>query len=75
MKLGVKNDGTKYWEYVFIYMDNILCVTHAPGVVMECISKLYRLKEDPITKKKYSESKTYLSNDIGKFNFPKGGKS
>eukprot|EP00957_Ditylum_brightwellii_P197855 15072557-Ditylum_brightwellii.AAC.1 len=41
---------------------------------MECISKLYRLKEDPKTKKKYSEPKTYLGNEIGKFNFSKGGK-
>ena len=37
MKPGVKNDGTKYWEYVLIYVDDILCVSHAPGIVMECI--------------------------------------
>eukprot|EP00957_Ditylum_brightwellii_P135844 10361806-Ditylum_brightwellii.AAC.1 len=37
MKPGVKNVGTKYWEYVSICVDNILCISHAPGVVMECI--------------------------------------
>eukprot|EP00957_Ditylum_brightwellii_P113746 8672428-Ditylum_brightwellii.AAC.1 len=33
-----------------------------------------KLKEDPKTGKKYSEPKIYLGNDIGKFNFPEGGK-
>eukprot|EP00957_Ditylum_brightwellii_P012624 954175-Ditylum_brightwellii.AAC.1 len=71
---GVKNDGTKYWEYVLIHVDNILCMSYAPGVVMECISKLYRSKLDLKTRKKYNELETYLSNDIGKFSFPEGGK-
>eukprot|EP00957_Ditylum_brightwellii_P153339 11670140-Ditylum_brightwellii.AAC.1 len=51
IKPGVKNDGTKYWEYVLIYVDDTLCMSHTPGVVMGCISKLYRLKEDPKTGK------------------------
>eukprot|EP00957_Ditylum_brightwellii_P023711 1789369-Ditylum_brightwellii.AAC.1 len=34
MTSGTKNDGTKYWDYVLIYVDNILWVSHAPGVVM-----------------------------------------
>eukprot|EP00957_Ditylum_brightwellii_P115183 8784274-Ditylum_brightwellii.AAC.1 len=41
---------------------------------MECISKLYRLKKDSKTGKNYSEPKTYLGNDIDKFNFSKGRK-
>eukprot|EP00957_Ditylum_brightwellii_P210095 15364566-Ditylum_brightwellii.AAC.1 len=75
MKPGVKNDGTAYWKYVLIYVGGILYMSHVPAIVVECISKLCRLKEDPKTRNNYSEPKTYLGYDIDKFNFSEGRKS
>jgi Reverse transcriptase (RNA-dependent DNA polymerase) len=32
---AVKPDGTKYWEYVLVYVDDLLEVSHNPGIIME----------------------------------------
>ena len=74
MRPMIKPDGFEYWEYVLIYVDDILVVSHEPERLMESLSALYRLKEDPLTKKGYGVPKKYLGADIGKFDFPQGGK-
>jgi Reverse transcriptase (RNA-dependent DNA polymerase) len=38
----------KYYEYVLIYVDDILCASHDPKAVMDVLSKTYRLKEDSV---------------------------
>ena len=45
LKPGTKNDGTKYYEYVLCYVDDILCSSEDPGRVMHAISGSYQLKE------------------------------
>jgi hypothetical protein len=30
------NDGVRYWAYILIYVDNILCVHHYPGTLVPC---------------------------------------
>jgi hypothetical protein len=38
---ATKNDGTTYYEYVLIYIDNILMVSECPQNVMETLWGLY----------------------------------
>jgi Reverse transcriptase (RNA-dependent DNA polymerase) len=44
MKPADKPDGTPYYEYVLIYVDNILAILHEPDAIMESLSKHYTLK-------------------------------
>ena len=34
-KPQVKDDGTKYYEYLLVYVDDILCVSHKMAAIME----------------------------------------
>jgi hypothetical protein len=44
MRPNCKPDGTKYWEYVLCYVDDILVVSHDPKKVMDYLEKSYTLK-------------------------------
>lgn len=48
-----KPDGTKYYKYLIIYVDDILVLSHCPRDVMKMFSKIYRLKEEPTVPKTY----------------------
>lgn len=37
MRPAIKEDGFKYWEYLLIYVDDCLCVSHAPEKVLKRI--------------------------------------
>ena len=74
MSKATKPDGDTYWEYVLIYVDDILVISHKPDKIMNCLSELYRLKEDPVTKKHFNKPTSYLGADIGIYNFPERGK-
>jgi hypothetical protein len=41
MKMATKPDGFQYWEYVLIYVDDILAVSDCPSKIMEGLSALY----------------------------------
>ena len=43
---ATKSNGFKYWEYVLIYVDDVLCISKQPEKVTETIKTVYRLKED-----------------------------
>ena len=62
-----KKDGSKYYEYVLIYVDDILCFSENPHKVMDQLSKLYRLKEGSIEK-----PKRYLGAQIEEFQLDDG---
>lgn len=70
MRSGTKKNGEKYWEYVLIYVDDILAVSADPTKIMESLSELYRLKEDPSTKKKFGKPDRYLGANIGEYVIP-----
>ena len=53
MRPMIKPDGFNCWEYVLMYVDDILVISHEPEKLMESLSALYRLKEDPLAKKEY----------------------
>ena len=62
-----KKDGSKYYEYVLIYVDDILCFSESPQLVMDQLSKLYRLKEGSVEK-----PKRYLGAQIEEFQVDDG---
>ena len=41
-----KPDGFRYYEYVLVYVDDILHISHDTNPTMFALSKLYRLKEE-----------------------------
>jgi len=55
---AAKANGFEYYEYLLVYVDDILIVSHAPQHIVLCIEKTYRLKE-PAT-----DPKTYLGAAI-----------
>jgi hypothetical protein len=64
MRPAVKPDGFKYYEYVLLYVDDTLVVSHEPMKIMEAIKQDYRLKDDLV-----EEPTRYLGADIGRFQF------
>ena len=65
MRKATKSNGFKYWEYVLIYVDDVLCVSEHPKKVMETLKSVYRLKEDA-SGKTYGPPDRYLGANIGK---------
>jgi hypothetical protein len=48
MRPAVKASGENYYEYIFVYVDDILVVSEKPAVTMDTIGKAYRLKEGSV---------------------------
>lgn len=67
-KLKKKPDGTPYYELVLVYVDNCLCISHAPKEFLDAISKVYVLKEDSV-----HEPDIYLGANIAKVEMVSGG--
>jgi hypothetical protein len=42
------DDGVLYWAYIFIYVDDILCVQQDPGAPLAKLDKYFKLKEGSI---------------------------
>ena len=57
-------DGKKYYSYLIVYVDDVLCIHHHPKSVLDVVSGTFRLKngidEDP---------STYLGADIRKWSY------
>jgi hypothetical protein len=47
MKPATKADGYKYYDYILVYVDDILVISDKPHPIMHSIRLAYRLKEDP----------------------------
>jgi hypothetical protein len=65
MKPGVKCDGTKYWQYVLCYVDDIIVVLENPKATMDYLALRYMLKEGSV-----KEPDTYLGAHIKKWQIP-----
>jgi hypothetical protein len=57
-----KPNGFEYYEYILVYADDILVLSHAPSLIMETLKKAYRLKDEP------SIPTTYLGATIRQWN-------
>ena len=69
MKSNTDGKGRDYYEYVLIYVDDVLAISHEPNVIMNALTKLYRLKEPP------EAPARYLGANMGKYEFADGGKA
>jgi hypothetical protein len=54
MRPASKPNGFAYYEYLLVYVDDVLILSHDPKPILSCIEKFYRLKEPA------SDPKTYL---------------
>ena len=61
---AVKHDGFQYYEYLLVYVDDILVLSHNPVAVMKSLADYYRLKDG------YEKSKHYLSAKVIEWRFP-----
>lgn len=48
MRPAVKPDGEEYYEYILVYVDDILCISHKARETMALIAKDFRFKKDEI---------------------------
>ena len=48
MKAAVKPDGEEYYEYILVYVDDILCISHKAKETMRLIAKDFKFKKDEI---------------------------
>ena len=62
MKPKIKPNSEKYWEYVLVYVDDILVMSHEPKVVMDYLASKYTLKEGSV-----KEPEDYLGAEIRKW--------
>ena len=70
MQPAVKPDGMKYYEYVLICVDDILVISHRASMIMDNLSALYCLKENPSNGKRYGTPDRYLDANIGLYMLP-----
>ena len=56
---GVKADGEEYYEYVLVYVDDIMVISHAPDRVMEQIQERFTFKNN-----EWTAPDTYLGAKI-----------
>jgi hypothetical protein len=61
------DDGVKYWAYILIYVDNILCVHHDTGTSLAQIDKYFKMKPGSIM-----EPTFYLGAKLKKTVMPNG---
>jgi hypothetical protein len=47
MRATTKDDGFEYYEYILVYVNDLLVISHLPGPIMQTIQQAYRLKDDP----------------------------
>ena len=69
-KASVKPDGSKYYSYILVYVDDILIVDQNPKTYMDMLESKYTVKPSSI-----GEPKVYLGADIGKAYYPDGSYS
>jgi hypothetical protein len=63
-KAAIKDDGFEYYQYILVYVDDILFVADQPMPIMITIQKAYRLKDEPC------QPKDYLGAKIRKWSIP-----
>jgi nitric oxide synthase oxygenase domain/subunit len=61
------DDGVKYWAYILIYVDDIVCVHHDPGTSLAQIDKYFKMKPGSIM-----EPTFYLGAKLKKTVMPNG---
>jgi hypothetical protein len=53
MKPATKANGFKYYDYILVYVDDLLVISKKPGLIMQSIKHACRLKDEPQTPSTY----------------------
>jgi hypothetical protein len=64
MRAAVKPNGFKYYEYIFVYVDDLLILSHLTKAIVRLLKSIYCLKDD-----KVGAPKTYLANTLYDMDF------
>ena len=48
MQVAMKPDGERYYEYILVYVDDIIAISHKAKEVMEEITSTFKFKNDKI---------------------------
>ena len=48
MKERTRKDGTKYYSYLVVYVDDVLCIDEKPKVIIDHIASVYRVKDGSV---------------------------
>ena len=67
MRPATKPDGFEYYEYVLIFVDDILHVSHNPMPTLKTLGKIYELKDGNI-----GPPKRYMGANCGKYQLEDG---
>jgi len=68
MRSAMKDDGTEYWEYVLLYCDDALVISHrSEGALRNEIDSCFPLKPGSI-----GPPKIYLGNKVSKVTMENG---
>jgi hypothetical protein len=62
MRKAAKPNGEKYWEYVFIYTDDVIAMSLTPNAILEEMNRHFLLKEGSI-----GPPTRYLGANISQF--------
>jgi hypothetical protein len=63
---NTKPDGFQYYEYVLVYVDDVLTISHDSERIMKALAEFYHLKDG------YSKPTRYLGAEIKEWKFPNG---
>lgn len=61
MRPATKDTGSEYYEYILVYVDDILVLSATPLPIMKTIHKAYCLKEDPARPSQYLGSQIMVN--------------
>ena len=70
MRQSEMDDGTPYWEYMLLYTDDCLSVSHLPRKALEDLGKYFTLKPGSI-----GPPKIYLGGKVSQVDLPNGSKA
>ena len=69
MRPAIKTDGSKYWEYVLLYVDDVLCISeNGIHVITNEIGRYFKIKEPDSV----GPPKLYLGNKVSKVTLANG---
>ena len=65
MRPATKPNGFEYYEYLLVYVDDVLAISHDPKPLIEEVGKMYELKKGSV-----GPPTRYLGVTISKFQIP-----
>jgi len=63
-KPAIKSNGFEYYEYIIVYVDDLLVLSHKAEKIMKALGDFYRLKDG------YAKPEHYLGAEVKEWHFP-----